>query len=59
MINLLYFCGMTGFVKETLLQRYFSPVSCQENFYLYLEFVVRSCCHPIATSTKICGEAWD
>lgn len=25
MINLLYFCGMTGFVKETLLQRYFSP----------------------------------
>ena len=24
MINLLYFCGMTGFVKERLLQRYFS-----------------------------------
>jgi protein NDRG1 len=24
MINLLYFCGMSGFVKDTLLQRYFS-----------------------------------
>lgn len=24
MINLLYFCGPTSFVKDTLLQRYFS-----------------------------------
>ena len=39
MINLLYFCGMTGFVKETLLQRYFSPVSCLQISCLYLEFV--------------------
>lgn len=27
LISLLYFCGMTGFVKEKLLQRYFSAVS--------------------------------
>ncbi len=25
-INLLYFCGMSSFVKDTLLQRYFSQV---------------------------------
>jgi len=29
MVSLLYFCGMTGFVKERLFQRYFSLVSIQ------------------------------
>jgi hypothetical protein len=26
MINFLYFCGMSGFVKDALLHRYFSQV---------------------------------
>lgn len=49
MINLLYFCGMTGFVKETLLQRYFSPVSCLQIFYLFpgicCKILLSSNCH--------------
>lgn len=36
MINLLYFCGTSSFVKDTLLQRFFSPVSHINIFVIYL-----------------------
>ncbi len=38
MISLLYFCGMTGFVKERLFQHYFSLVSLQ---HLVIPYVVQ------------------
>jgi hypothetical protein len=44
-INLLYFCGMSGFVKDTFLQRYFSQVMKCQTTYIFSVSRHRDCTH--------------